>query len=290
MRVIAYLCLLVALAAAAYFLFWTGAELDRVLVFSGLGTLAGLVLIVSDRATRARLRPAAEIETATQQATASATRLAALEQEATRHRNASAEALVQVRKDAANIAKNAGEARQRADELVAAANEAKAAQARLGDLSDFNMLITRANSDDREAFDELTAVMARGQDDPRAAIAQRVVFSLLSDQRIYLPIPDDHWSRYGFDPDKASLAEYSKIIAATRPDLAAHAVLKLSTQERFTRRERFMMLANLIQNTKSIRVLEAACEALGDEARIRKNILAWRDYLTWWHANESLYQ
>jgi hypothetical protein len=289
MKAAGYLCLFVAIAAAAYFLFWTGADATRVTAFAGLGALAGLTLVIAERATRARIRATDAIEAATQRAEAGAAKIKGLGQEVGRHRDESALALTQIRKDLERIGQCAREAKQLKDELVELGDTARQAQAQLGDLSDFNMLITGANSDDREAFDALAAIMARGQQDPRAGIARRVVFSLLSDQRLHIPVPDSQWERFGFAPDNASMAEYSKFIMTTRADLAAQAILKLRTQERFTRRERLMMFVNLIQHTQSIRVLEAACEAIGDDAKIRKNILSWREYLTWWQANEARY-
>lgn len=179
-------------------------------------------------------------------------------------------------------------AKSKAEEAEVAAKNANASQAELSRLSAFNLILTRANNDDRKAFDELLRI-ANTPDHPYKEIATSAVVSVVSNSGLFLSISEGDWIKFSFDPKTASLEDYRVLMMRSRPDVQASALDALWAQERFSKFEKLNFSAETISQTQSIRVLMDACQKVNSEAKLDKNILAYPLYLQWWAVHQSDY-
>lgn len=182
----------------------------------------------------------------------------------------------------------ASEAKHKTEELERIVTKASTAQASLAQISDFNMTLTRANNDDRAAFDDLLKLMHH-ENDSNAALAKQAAVKIATDISGVLTFDTD-LLKVKFNAGTALVSEYREFLAnAPRPDFAATAVSKIMDQERFRKKIRLQLLVDIISETKSIRVLHAACMALNREAKIDRNIIGWTEYIVWWASHENDY-
>lgn len=182
----------------------------------------------------------------------------------------------------------ASEARQKAAELESLVEKAADAQRKLGQATEFTMLLARASNDDRTAFDKLMA-MAFDERNPEAELAKSAIIKIATDITNVLHFDSDT-TKQGLAPKTASIAEFKVFIQdAKRPDFAVAVVNKLMEQDRFRKRDRLQVLVDTISDTKSVAVLSAACQALNAEAKIDKNIIGWPQYIQWWEMVQFRY-
>jgi hypothetical protein len=172
--------------------------------------------------------------------------------------------------------------------LVAEAREA------LSDLrsnANFNLLLTKANNDDRAAFDEIVDISRKPGSFQSLAVSaiNRIVMDI--DPMVSVRIdPNVPWDKYHIDLSKSSLQEllalYTSIPSLYRPRYLSD----LWKQERFARGALLQMLYNVIQHESSLRALHRACVLMNQEAKINKNILGAHLYLLWWEQNKLRYE
>ena len=94
--------------------------------------------------------------------------------------------------------------------------------------------------------------------------------------------PQIDWSKLGVDPNTIDF-EQLKIIFESRPTFDQPIILDgIAGLDRLPKAERLTFFRDVIQTTKSLIVLHAACFAMNKEAKIDRNIIAYRDYLQWW--------
>lgn len=180
----------------------------------------------------------------------------------------------------------AKEAQKKVVELEVITAKATTAQEQLSNIADFNLLLTRANNDDRAAFDRLWQIYQQGAE-PNASIARQAVAKIATDAQFNFEVKLD---KIRFDPASASIGDYAALlISGQRADFIVTAIGKLSAQERFTKKERLQVLVDTIAKTNSVRVLHSACITLNNEAKIDKNVIAWPLYIEWWEKNRGNY-
>lgn len=290
MKQLGILLLINVVLVAGYCCFATAVDIKRILGFSSVGFLLGICLIIGDRITGVKVSGVGEVTAAAEQrAVKGAANIEAIERDVESQRN-SITMIVRdankARDDIARIEQYATTAKKKAEEAETASTKAIDSQVTLSRLSDFNLLLTKVNNDDRLAFDQLMTVANTGES-PLKEIALQAVINVATNRGLVLDINEADWPRFKFAPTTATLTEYIQFISSGRPDTAASATRKLWAQERFAKRERLDSLIQIIQSTRSIGVLEAACTSLNSEAKVQKNILAWGDYVQWWAANKQ---
>ena len=169
------------------------------------------------------------------------------------------------------------------DVLAARAEESLS---RMERTNEFMTLVTKAQNDDRSAFDQL--LLHRRTKGPFQDIAVRVVQELaLELTQVIRTDPPVNWKDVGINPQSATLDELSigfrKVVRAFQP-----AYLRdVWHQDRFTRAERLQFLSDTIGSTGSLRTLQAACVLMDTEAKIHQNFLRAEAYQQWWDQNRS---
>jgi hypothetical protein len=193
------------------------------------------------------------------------------------------------RSEMSDIAALSKAAKTQADEVLASskvvqhlAEEAAQSVKQISTTSDFAFLLARASADDRKGFDELLA-LAEQPSHPFHELAQSALVRIAGDF-MTLPVlkPQIDWSKVGADPNTVDFEEL-KAIFASRPTFDQPLILDaMANLDRLPKAERLTFFRDVIKSTKSLIVLNAACFAMNKEAKIDKNIIAYRDYLVWW--------
>lgn len=180
----------------------------------------------------------------------------------------------------ADAKKKSEEAATKASEIAELAEKARAQAEKIKTTLDFSFVLARAAADDRHAFDQLSSD-ANDEGSPFHDLALKAIVRIAGDLGLRLNFEMD-WKRIGINPDTASLAEFEEVFA-NRPAFDKPGIIsKIWQQQRFSKFERLSFLYDVIKSTDSILVLNAACSAMNDEAKINKNIIGYSLYLNWW--------
>jgi hypothetical protein len=175
--------------------------------------------------------------------------------------------------------KTAAEAR----DLVATAN---AEADRLRQTSTFALLLSKAQADDRKALEELIQIAQAEKHpfhDEAFKALQRIVADLQSRS-----VESFDWKRFGVDRPNASFTDLRDMFDI-RPVFDRPAILiDIAREQRFGKFETFSFVYDVLKSTGSIVVLNAACNAMREEAKLNYNILGYDKYIQWWddHAAE----
>jgi hypothetical protein len=176
--------------------------------------------------------------------------------------------------------KTAGEAR----DLVARAN---AEADRLRQTSTFALLLSKAQADDRKALEELMQI-AQDEKHPFHDEAFKAVQRIVADLDSRL-VGSFDWKRFGVDRPNASFNELRDMFN-TRPVFDRPAILiDIAHEQRFGKFERFAFVYDLLKNTDSLMVLDAACTAMREEAKMNYNVLGSENYIRWWEDHAAEY-
>ena len=181
-------------------------------------------------------------------------------------------------------------AKGKSEEAERAATAAVASQQELDRIMSFSLLITRANNDDRTAFDHLLK-LANNNDPIFGALSMRAALGIVTSRGLMVSLSDSDLPRFDFTPQTATLQEYENFIKtySLRPDVATGALVSMWNQERFSKQEKLNFLIDQINKTPSIRILESSCNLVNSEAKLDKNILVWHLYPQWWNENMNRY-
>jgi len=90
-----------------------------------------------------------------------------------------------------------------------------------------------------------------------------------------------------FHREKTTLDDYRRAILENTPDIATTVLSALWAQERFPMFARLYLVVDILEHTKSIRVLSDACQIVGTEAQIGLDILNWPRYPEWWKTHKD---
>lgn len=290
MKYIGILLGLNVVAVAGYCLLAGTSEPKRVATFSGIGLLIAALLVAGDRWTSFKIAGLGEIKASVETAQAGADRVKAIQTEVESQRDSIAMIVRdanQARDDIQRIEKASKDAQQKSAQLERVVGDAEKAQADLKQLAAFNLLLTRMNNDDRAAFDELLTTAASGQT-PFRELATSAVINVASNMGGFVFVQD--WALYHFEPKTADLPHYAAFLTVSRPDIQVQALDALWAEDRFPKSERLAFVISVMKRTPSIRVLVATCRIVNAEAKINKNIIAWRDYVQWWDINHAKYE
>jgi hypothetical protein len=180
----------------------------------------------------------------------------------------------------ADAKKKSEEAATKASEIAGLAKKASAQAEKIKTTLDFSFVLARAAADDRHAFDELSRDV-NDEGSPFHDLALKAIVRIAGDLSSRLNFEMD-WKRIGINPDAATLAEFEEVLA-NRPAFDKPGIIsKIWQQQRFSKFDRLSFLYDVIKSTDSILVLNAACSAMNDEAKINKNIIGYSEYLSWW--------
>lgn len=281
---------------AAYCFLATNLSGKRILGFSLLGIFVGAVLILNDRLTLIRIKGIGEIQAAQSRAIAGAERIEAIQKEVEDQR-ASIAMVVRdadtAHNDIERINQYVASAETKTKQLEGMVKGANEATSQLSKVTEFNLLLTRANNDDRPAFDQLIAI-ANSSQPPYSSLALSGLINLATslDTVLRFAVTEEALEKWQppFHAKTATLEEYRAAIDSQRPDVASGILDVLWQQERFSKYQKLDLVMRVMATTKSIKVLREACVLADNEAQIQRNILGYGQYLEWWAKNRDHYR
>ncbi len=284
----------ITIVAAGFSLFRTDIDWKRVALFASISLFGSIVFIVGDRITSVKIPGGGAIEAEINRATVGADHIADIEKDV-RAQSASIAAVVQdatrAKEEIARLDGLAKAAKEKEDEINESLERASKLVGDLKQLSEFNLLLTRAANDDRLAFDEVIR-KSEGADEPFKTMSARWLISQTStdfllvggmgtNELLHLSVP--------FYIDRATIAEYRGAILKNNSDVATTILGALWAQERFSKYDRLTLVVDVIKTTESIRVLTDACRIVSNESKIKLNIVRWKQYPEWWDKVRSDY-
>ncbi len=152
-------------------------------------------------------------------------------------------------------------------------------------------LVISAQSDSREAFFKLFAISTNQNNSFR----RLALYSAISvSEQVRHTVDFDNYFRFGdlSDPwkgctNKAETASVQEYVNRLFYEPATHEDAKMllkqfDKQTRFSLKERLGFLAFVIENTKSLNMLEQACRIMDKEAKLDRNFIRYNEFLDWY--------
>lgn len=202
------------------------------------------------------------------------------------------------------VAKNGAEVRRGLDQLVLKTDDAISRVQSLDvsathledrvnalrDEVDFSMTLARGSRDDRASFDKLLSI-ANSPNSPHQQVAWGVLKSIVTDPFLGGLGAKIEWGKLGVDPDVGTLPQLTRLLSEKLGPLELpNTVNGIWDIQRFSKHERLAFLAAVIRESPSIAALHRACMLMNTEAKLNKNILAYKEYLQWWDENSSQFE
>ena len=150
----------------------------------------------------------------------------------------------------------------------------------------FNLLLTKARNDDREAFDQIVKLAEKTGPFQKTASNVAVQIAIEVNPLVSVRIdPEVPWGNYHVDPKVDQMENLLKIYPSIHPVFRPSFISQIWSQERFPKQKRLDFLYEIIKSDGSLRALDRACTIMNKEAKINKYILGAKEYLEWWHTN-----
>lgn len=176
------------------------------------------------------------------------------------------------------------------DQLEKVLSESRIVLDEVKSTSDFALLLTKASNDDRDSFEALRKI-ADTKGDKFQQIAYQALVQIVTDiQNVFEIQSSIDWQKeYNIDPAKASLADFVNVYPKALPVFQPKILQTIWEQERFSKTEKLEMLYAVIATTKSLKTLRTACKLMNEEAKLDRNIIAYKQYSIWWEENKKNY-
>ncbi|NNL75232.1 MAG: hypothetical protein HKO68_02715 [Desulfobacterales bacterium] len=282
--------LLATLAMGAYLVLRTELDAKRLVIFTSLGFFVGIFLFLANHITSIEIPAVDEIIATAGQVRADAAAVKEHRQEIERHKDEIASAARNTDKahqDLAALSEIKKKADSQLDSIQQAASEAEKGLKRLNSITDFSMLLARANNDNRYAFDLLVEIAKT--DGIFKELAESAVIEIAHEIKLRDRIdPKFPWDAYSISPEKSLLGEwraiYNHIPALYRPAFLS----RFWQQERFSMHDRLEFLYIIIRSDSSLRTVHRACMLMNNVAKLNKNILAKELYIEWWEKEKTI--
>jgi hypothetical protein len=182
------------------------------------------------------------------------------------------------------------EAKSRLEEAKGLVNKAETSVDQLQDTVDFNLLLTKARNDDREAFDRIVKLTEEMGPFQKTAFDVAVQIAIEVNPLVSVRVdPEVPWGNYAVDPKIEQMDNLLKIYPSLHPIVRPNFISQIWSQERFSKQKRMDFLYEIIKSDRSLRALDRACTLMNKEAKINKNILGAKEYLEWWQTNRPKY-
>lgn len=155
---------------------------------------------------------------------------------------------------------------------------------------DFNLLLTKARNDDRQAFDQILKIAE--EKGPFWKTAYDVALQIAMEVNPFVSVrvdPEVPWETYAADLNLDQMENLLKIYPSLPSFFRPSFIGQIWLQERFSKQKRMDFLYEVIKSDTSLRALHRACVVMNIEAKINKNILLAKQYLQWYQANRSKY-
>ena len=282
--------LVTTLALGAYLVLRTKIEIKRLVIFAFFGFFVGIFLSLANRITNIPIPMVDEITATAGQVRADASAVKEHRQEIESQWDEIALVARNTNKAHDDLSELA-EIKKKADEKLAsiqhAASEAEIGLKRLNSITDFSMLLARANNDNRYAFDLLVEIAKK--DGVFKELADRAVIEIAHEINLQDRIdPKFPWDAYRISPEKAPIekwrAIYNHIPSLYRPAFLS----RFWQQDRFSKHDRLEFLYIIIRSDSSLRTVHRACMLMNNVAKLNKNLLAKERYVEWWEKEKTI--
>ncbi len=282
--------LLTTFALGTYFVLRTQIEIKRLIIFTIIGFFVGIFLFLSNQIINITNPIVEEITETAGQVRADASAIKEHRQEIENHRDKIALVARDTNK-AQHELSELDEIKKKADEKLEAiqrsATEAEKGLKRLNSITDFSMLLARANNDNRYAFDLLIEIAK--SNGVFKELANRAVIEIANDIKFQDRFdPKFPWDAYRISPEKAPIekwrAIYNHIPAVYRPAFLS----RFWQQDRFSKHDRLEFLYIIIRSDSSLRTVHRACMLMNNIAKLNKNLLAKELYVEWWEKEKTI--
>jgi len=160
--------------------------------------------------------------------------------------------------------------------------------------ADFLQLVAKSMSDDRDAYDQLIKISYL-KDSPLNQAADNVVCSAteiaMADVNVWGKNIDFQWENFGVNPATNSLQDFKELYFSHPKEAPVRyfIVLQVFDDSRFSELERFDFLNMVLQQDKSIRVAEAACELMDAKAKMHRTVASANRYVEWFKTNRGAF-
>jgi hypothetical protein len=178
------------------------------------------------------------------------------------------------------------QAKSQLEEAKGLVRKAETSVDQLQNTVDFNLLLTKARNDDREAFDRIVKLAEETGPFQKSAFDLAVQIAIEVNPLVSVRIdPEVPWGNYAVDPKVDQMENLLKIYPSIHSVLRPNFISQIWSQERFPKQKRMDFLYEIIKSDGSLRALDRGCTLMNKEAKINKNILAAKEYLEWWQTN-----
>ena len=294
MKYIGALVLINVLIVSAYLIFATEVSGKRIAVFAGIGLILGIALLKGHQITHVKVPLIGEFTSVVEKATADANEVERIRNEVEQQRDSIALIVRdtnKAREDLDKVTTLTNDAKGKADQLAEVLTNAQKALEDLKVVGEFGLLLTKAQNDDRQAFDSLLEI-AKNREHRFCGLANQALLRIITDPQVtgLLSYSIDWEKDHNLDPAKATLAEFAEAYKRELPFRQPTVVSAIWDQARFSKYERLQVLYEVIRTTGSIRCLHHASKIMNGESKVGKNILGYHEYIVWWEKNRLSYE
>lgn len=278
------------LVLGAYLVLRTQVEIKRLVIFTCFGFFVGIFLFLANRIPNITVPMADEITATAGQVRADALAVKEHRLEIENQRDKIALVARDTKKahqDLLELTEIKKKADETLDSIQRGAIEAEKGLKRLNSITDFSMLLARANNDNRYAFDLLIEIAK--SEGVFKELADRAVIEIANDINFQDRFdPKFPWDAYRISPEKAPIDEwraiYNHIPALYRPAFLS----RFWQQGRFSKHDRLEFLYIIIRSDSSLRAVHRACMLMNNVAKLNKNLLAKELYVEWWEKEKTI--
>jgi len=291
LKLFGILVLINAIVIALWFAIHGHSQTKSIIFICTLAVGVGLVLLFYERVTQMDLPGGTSIKTVVETARADANAVSDLRKRV-EAQSATVDLVAEEASKATSLVEELTRKNAEADHKLAALDKSvQAGGQAVGELqaySKFNSTILAAQSDDRKAYDQLTAWAsdASFRFQEAAAKAAQTIMDQHA-QGMFMSGFTVPWEE-GVQPDNLTLAQLKNAFNAAPPHIRV-GVLEFTWNKRedIPKKERLEFLVDVLRNDESLRVVEYAGRYFGAGTHDQLKPLAIRQHLEWWEKNKD---
>jgi len=265
----------------------------KIITFSSVGIVVGVILLFSDRISSIDIADFAKIEMNRKKAEENLGVIESIRADVENQKNkidAVFRDLNETNKKASAALETADKIQGKSEEIEKIQDEAKVKVNSMNSLLEFQLVALKAQNDDRKSFDILIK-HSRNVDDPMRDVSSSILLTIMSD-----PVVENtmfstiNWEYLKIDPATATIQEMLNVLSRIPSRMSVDLFTHIWNRENIPLNDKVHLAIQLINESKSVVMLNSACIYLNKITGINKNALIWEVYLNWWKENESKYQ
>jgi hypothetical protein len=255
----------------------------------------GFLLILKDKLAEVTIKDWLSIKTSVAEATADAKTIADIKQQVVNQR-ATVDLVATEAQTAKNLSEEASNkvavAERKLKDLNDSIQKANDSLKKLDAATEFSLLVSKAQNDDRAAFIQLGNI-GTSSSSPFAQSAKSIADTIIQEVQTGTIVDYStvtiNWDLYGINPDTDSLQQLEQAYSAHSNSMWVrfNVVKQIFENSRFSELERYDFLAKVMQSDNSLKVVQLAVNLMTPKSNIRLNFIWTDSYLQWWAKNRS---